>query len=146
MPFARLRTWGALPTRRDLDPHGRWLYFCSVSAVDVDKLVLEIAARFKEHGMAKHLEHLRGYYRDHRRRLRRHALEKRSPWTEDLVLMWAALWRIPPFENVYPQIPRGRCPCGKSSEANTFIELTFPEGYLMACKACEGRWLVLSGA
>jgi hypothetical protein len=119
--------------------------------LDVDKLMVEVAARFQEHGMVKHLESLRVLYRERQRERRAHARSKSSPpWNEDLVIEWAALWRIPPFENVYPVLQRGSlCPCSSGAaapghDAKSFIEITFPEGHLVCCGSCKTRWLVLT--
>lgn len=104
-----------------------------------------IAERFKEYDMQSHLKLLRAYYRQRMRRKRANALGKQPPpWDEDMVLQWAALWRIPPFDTVYLQLPKGLpCPCGKSSVWNTHGGTTFPEGYIRCCGACGATWLVL---
>lgn len=115
-------------------------------AIDVDKLVLEIAERFKEHGMDQHLESLRAYYRARKQRKRAQVRAKRPPWDEDLVLKWAALWRIPPFENVYPQLRSGTsCRCGAQWKhgGGVFVETVFPEGRVLHCRECQMEWLVL---
>lgn len=99
--------------------------------------------------MAKHLELLRAYYRERRRRQRAAARVQPLGWTEDMVVGWAALWRIPPFDSVYPVLQRGSlCPCTSGAAHNrlrgvSFVEATFPEGILHCCGDCGVRWLVL---
>jgi hypothetical protein len=115
-------------------------------SIDLDKLVVEIAERFKEHGMKEHLESLRAYYRARRQRKRANARAKRPPWDEDLVLKWAALWRIPPFEDTYPRLRRGAsCRCGAQWKhgGGVFVETVFPEGRVLHCRECHLEWLVL---
>lgn len=122
------------------------LYRYPVSALDVDKLVLAIAERFTRYEMREHLKLLRAYYVERRRRKRAAAKLPRQPWDEDMVLQWAALWRIPPFEQVYQQLKPGeRCPCGRENRDNTHTEASFPEGVVWCCRACDTRWLVVHG-
>lgn len=113
-------------------------------SLDIDELVLAIAEKFTEHKMRKQLELLRAFYRSRRKRKRERLRQREPEWDEDAVLAWAALWRIPPFENVYPQLPRPHCPCAKASQANSYTKTTFPEGVLMHCQACNTTWLVLN--
>jgi hypothetical protein len=116
----------------------------SVQVIDVDKVVLAIAERFTHYEMRVHLKLLRAYYAARRRRKLAELKEKQSPWDEQLIVEWAALWRIPPFQHVYAQLPHGApCPCGNSSVANKFSGSTFPEGSTWLCGACGATWLVL---
>ena len=114
----------------------------------MDKLVLAIAERFAHYEMRVHLSLLRAYYAQRRRRKRKDAAGKQPPpWDEDMVLSWAALWRIPPLDNVYPRLEKGaRCPCGKSDDTaqSTHTEGVFPEGHLSCCRACGTTWLVIT--
>lgn len=98
--------------------------------------------------MTKHLKQLRAYYRDRRRRRRARMKVACPPWDEDVLMAWAALWRIPPFDTVYPVRKRGDpCACGAtalSRKGGHFTATTFPEGHLSACAHCGEKWLVLN--
>jgi hypothetical protein len=112
--------------------------------IDVDRLVLAVAERFTHYEMRVHLKLLRAYYARRRRQQRVDAKEKQPPWEIDMVLEWAALWRLPPFQHAYARLPYGApCPCGQSSTANKFGGATFPEGHTWMCGACGASWLVL---
>ncbi len=79
--------------------------------------------------------------RDHVRAL------SRREWSEDHVLEWQRLLKIPPHENDYPILPRGSpCPrCGSRSAdrtaTGTVVCVSFPGGWAERCLGCRARWL-----
>ena len=96
--------------------------------------------------MHAQLESLRAFYRTRKRRRREQSRVAHPPWDEDMVLKWAAIWRIPPLDNVYPQLRRGTaCRCGAQWKhgAGVFVETEFPEGLVLHCRECNLEWLVL---
>lgn len=114
--------------------------------VDFDKLILDVAERFKAHDMKDHLSSLRAFYRERQQRKRAQARAKRIPWDEQMVLKWAALWRIPPLENAYPLLRSGMsCRCGTNWKhgGGVYVETVFPEGRVLTCGECKMEWLVL---
>jgi hypothetical protein len=119
--------------------------------LDMEALIKAIAAKFKQYDMQGHLRLLRAYYRERRRR--RLALWSGSgerPWNEDMVLNWAVLWRVPPFEHAIQIKPeRSPCACGEGREAhahaNVFSGTVFPEGRVVHCCRCDAFWLELDG-
>lgn len=118
-------------------------------SIDFDQLILEVAERFKAHNMNDHLTSLRAFFRDRRKRQSASARQKRIPWDEQMVLRWAALWRIPPLENVYPQLRSGMsCRCGTDWKhgGGVFVETVFPEGRVLQCRDCKLEWLVLDNS
>lgn len=117
----------------------------SVSWLDVDGLILEVAAKFKQHDMREHLALLRGFYKWRRAETRARLRAKPpAPWNVDIVLGWVALWRIPPFDSIYKTLPKGApCPCGAGQQA-MHCECAWPGGHLLRCRACATTWLVPS--
>lgn len=117
--------------------------------MDVDTLILAVAAKFKQHGMREHLRLLRAYYAARQRRRRAQAAARDPPpWDEGMLLQWAALWRIPPFDRVYELRPaRSGCECGKSPShsphAGLYTTAVFPGGRVVLCGMCRRRWLEL---
>ncbi|HEX6243098.1 MAG TPA: hypothetical protein VFZ61_19425 [Polyangiales bacterium] len=120
--------------------------------LNVDALILAVAAKFKQHDMREHLRLLRGYYtaRRERKRARIHG-PSAPPWDEDMLLQWAALWRIPPFDRVYElRAARSPCGCGKvqgvSPHAGLYTNAVFPGGRVVFCGMCQRRWMELDEA
>lgn len=117
--------------------------------MDIDALILAVAAKFKQHDMREHLRLLRAYYAARRQRKRaRVQTASAPPWDEDMLLQWAALWRIPPFDRVYElQPPRSACTCGKAQRgdlhAGLYTNTVFPGGRVVFCGMCQRRWLEL---
>jgi len=117
--------------------------------LDIDALILAIAAKFKQHDMREHLRLLRAYYVARRRRKRASLTTTEAPpWDEGMLLQWAALWRIPPFERVYElRAARSPCGCGKgqsmSPHAGLYTHAVFPGGRVVFCGLCQRRWMEL---
>jgi hypothetical protein len=115
---------------------------------DFDLMIATVAlgAEFRRRGMDSHLGLLRSYYRELRaRRLARERMGAKG-WDESMVVGWLALLRIPPFENVYQVLPRGKpCPkCGAVGERAapaTFVRSVWPGGSLCECRRCDARWI-----
>jgi hypothetical protein len=118
-------------------------------ALDIDTLVLAVAAKFKQHDMREHLRLLRAYYVARQRRKRAQlGASQPPPWDEGMLLQWAALWRIPPFDRVYELRPaRSPCECGKgqsmSPHAGLYTNAVFPGGRVVFCGLCQRRWMEL---
>lgn len=121
--------------------------------VDVEALILAVAAKFKQYGMEDHLRRLRVYYAERQRRQRagwRRRGKDAPPWDEDSVIGWAALWRIPPLDRFYEVRPRfSACQCGegegRDKHANFYTGVVFPEGHVINCVSCGACWLELDG-
>jgi len=70
-----------------------------------------LAEAFKQRDMQDHLKLRRAFYRGHHAREREALLARKTPvWTEDTVIDWLCLLRIPPFEHHYPAIDSA-APC-----------------------------------
>lgn len=95
--------------------------------------------------MRTHLALLRAYYAARQRRLRAAMKAKPPwPWDEQIVLEWAALWRIEPFQHVSSAAVRGALPMRQElARQQKFGGATFPEGPTWMCDACGATWLVL---
>lgn len=95
----------------------------------------------------KLLEHFRGGYERQRRRL---GGMPRPPWTTEIIVELAAVFRLEPFTAYYPDAPRdGRCPHCRALLAGRdafTVRATLAERALHACRKCGGRWLVLPRA
>jgi len=67
--------------------------------------------------------------------------------SEELVVEWFKLLRLPPYEQAYRvQAPGSRCPQCPTSEGpavEVLTERTFPEGRKVACLTCRTAWLEL---
>ena len=118
-----------------------------MSSLDLDKLVLALAAEFQRRGMPAQLDLLRPYYRDFRARKLAALREKRPPWTEEMVLEWLCILKVPPFENVLPTLGAGEraCGCNTKDVGLPMIACVFPGGRLRECKGCAVRWLEREG-
>jgi hypothetical protein len=117
--------------------------------LDIDALILAVAARFKQYDMREHLRLLRAYYAARRQRKRaRVRTTSAPPWDEDMLLQWAALWRIPPFDRVYELQPaHSACTCRKehsvSPHTGLYTNAVFPGGRVVFCGMCQRRWMEL---
>jgi len=110
---------------------------------DLEPFMVELAHKFQEHNMPRHLEHLRRYYRQHRRRSHLQSVKLHgAEWEVDLVLNWLFLFGIAPFEGYYGELPEGaRCPCGQA-HGYTRGGVEFAGGRTWICGACTREWLV----
>jgi hypothetical protein len=113
-------------------------------------MVKRLGAEFRKRGMQGHLAPLRLYWLALRHDLvqaDRHGLHVQL--SEEMVVEWFKLLRLPPYEHAYPvQAPGARCPrCargdGPAMEMEVVTERTFPEGRKVACLACHAAWLEL---
>jgi len=70
--------------------------------------------------------------------------------SEEMVVEWFKLLRLPPYERAYPvQAPGARCPqCrpGEGPATEVVTERAFPEGRKVACLTCRTVWLELEQA
>jgi hypothetical protein len=111
-------------------------------------MVERLGAEFRRRGMLGHLAPLRLYWLALRHDLvqpDRHGLHVQL--SEEMVVEWFKLLRLPPHERAYPvQSPGARCPrCrpGDGPMAEVITERTFPEGRKVACLQCRTAWLEL---
>jgi hypothetical protein len=111
-------------------------------------MVKRLGAEFRSRGMHAHLAPLRLYWLALHHDLvqqERHGLHVQL--SEEMVVEWFKLFRLPPYERAYPVHPPGarcpRCPPGEGPAAEVVIERTFPEGRKVACVLCRTAWLEL---
>ena len=111
-------------------------------------MVKRLGAEFRRRGMHGHLAPLRLYWLALHHGLvqqERHGLHVQL--SEEMVVEWFKLLRLPPYERAYPvQSPGARCPQCKPGEgpaAEVVTERTLPEGRKVACLACRTAWLEL---
>jgi hypothetical protein len=109
-------------------------------------MVKRLGAEFRKRGMHGHLAPLRLYWLALRHDLvqtERHGLHVRL--SEEMVVEWFKLLRLPPYEHAYPvQPPGARCPrCPPGDAHDVVTERTFPEGRKVACVVCRTAWLEL---
>lgn len=113
-------------------------------------MVVALGREFRRRNMPTHLRALRIFYRALRARRRVLAKVDPPPWTEDLVLDWLAIFRIPPFERHYPTRPaHAPCPgCGAANALGLDVvnRAVHAGGYISECKRCGKEWLVLDAA
>lgn len=119
-------------------------------SLDLDPLVLALAEEFRQRGMTGHLDLLRTWYRGFRARKRAAAREKHQPWTEEMVLEWLAIFRVSPFDGVYPALARGvpcpECKVSTTAQNQPYVACVFPGGAVRECRGCGARWLELDEA
>jgi hypothetical protein len=106
----------------------------------------QLAAEFRARGMDSHLALLRRFYAELRHRRQARARVREKGWDEGMVIGWLGLLRVPPFEHVYPLLPRdARCPrCsaeGTRAAPATFTKSVWPGGSLNECRQCQALWL-----
>jgi hypothetical protein len=109
-------------------------------------LVVTLGRAFRARGMRSHLTTLRLYFLALRHGLTSgggHAL--RAEWSEEAVLDWLRILRVPPYERDYPVRARGsrclRCPRDDGHPVETATLVTFEGGAKMGCRACGSAWL-----
>lgn len=112
--------------------------------------VVLLGRAFRQHGMRSHVRTLRLYFLALRHGLvqgERNALK--IEWSEDAVLEWLRILRVPPFQQAYPVRPRGsrcaRCPAGDGHPVETTTLMTFTGGAKMGCRRCGDAWIELDG-
>jgi hypothetical protein len=111
-------------------------------------LVVALGRAFLRQGMRSHVQALRLYFLALRHGLtrgERHAVK--VDWSEDAVLEWLRVLRVPPYQDAYPVRPRGsgceRCSPGGGHPVEISTLLTFEGGAKMGCRGCNGAWLEL---
>lgn len=116
-------------------------YNCEAMALTRDEelaLVALVGAGLVKLGLKSHAQHCRDYYRrvrDGRPQPARHE----TAWGRGMVIGWAKILHIPPYENAFAERPRGsRCTC---ATPRLVTETTFPKGWVVACHGCEARWI-----
>ena len=116
--------------------------------LDFIALLVQLGHEFKRRGMRSHVESLRQFYVRVLAPERTLRSMRHSPWGVALVLEWLFTFRIPPFDQRYPQLSgTAICPkCsagagGASSGIGHHVRCVFPGGHLIECK-CGARWLV----
>ncbi|HMJ14782.1 MAG TPA: hypothetical protein VK524_25395 [Polyangiaceae bacterium] len=119
-----------------------------MSDFSLDPLIRAIAAEFQRHGMDSHLKLLRDYYRGYRAHKRWLSGLPRPPWHTELVIEWARIMRLPPFENAYPVLEHGaKCPtCTEKRDPLTDvgIRVAWAGGWVIQCRRCGEAWLELA--
>jgi len=108
--------------------------------------VEQLGREFVRRGMEVHARKLRVYYLALRHRLASpHKGEVEVRWSEERVLEWLKVLRLPPFEGVYGVRPWGsgclRCEKTGNDRTSIHTEQTFPGGAKMSCYACGDVWL-----
>ncbi len=112
-----------------------------MSALRLEPLMVVLGKEFERRGMAAHLEALRAVWC-----LRMARPQQPGQWTEEMVLEWLALLRVPPLDRVYPVQPRNApCPrCGTLSRPgvhHAHVKLTWPGGWKEQCASCGATWV-----
>jgi hypothetical protein len=113
---------------------------------DLMASVVAFGLEFKRRKMETEAKELRRYYVELRERRKARLFKRSKVWTENQVIDWLCLLRMPPFENVYTPVPHGTpCPkCGVTPSASaptTIVCLNFPGGWMEQCRTCGARWL-----
>ena len=86
-------------------------------------------------GLPTHAANARIYYAD----VRAGRQPKPRGWTHELIVEWARLLRLPPYENDYPVRPRSwSCTC---DSPRPYTARIFPGGARICCDACKLTWL-----
>lgn len=71
----------------------------------------------------------------------------KAEWTEDAVVEWLRILRVPPYHSSYPVLARGsrcpRCPKGDGHPVEISTLLTFAGGAKMGCRRCNAVWVEL---
>jgi hypothetical protein len=106
-------------------------------------MVHRLGEEFRRRDMRTHLTPLRIYWLALRHGLvqdEAHALH--LTLSEETVVEWFKLLRLPPYQQAYPVRPTGApCPaCGPEGGELT-TERTFPGGRKVVCLACRRAWL-----
>ena len=112
------------------------------------ELVVALGRAFRVREMKSHVRSLRLYYLALKHGLvtgERHQLK--AEWTEDAVIEWLRILRVPPYHSSYPVLPRGsvcpKCPKGDGHPVETTTLLTFAGGAKMGCRRCAMGWIEL---
>ena len=112
------------------------------------QMVHQLGGEFRRRGMRTHVTPLRVYWLALKHGLvqdEEHGLH--LALSEETVVEWFKLLRLPPYQNAYPVRPTGspcadcQAPEGRANEVTT--ERTFPDGRKMVCLACRTTWLEL---
>jgi len=120
------------------------LFRVAINDIDLDKLIVELGQEFKRRGMDAHLQLLRALWRE------RQGRASNSAWPIDMALNWMALFRLPPFDRVYPLLP-GLSPCpscppgGQRGIADHWVTAVWPGGTRIECSQCHTAWLNVDG-
>ncbi len=109
-------------------------------------MVHRLGEEFRRRDMRTHLAPLRIYWLALRHGLVQddtHALH--LTLSEETVVEWFKLLRLPPYQKAYPVRPTGApCPaCGPRGAADGELttERTFPGGRKVVCLSCRSAWL-----
>jgi hypothetical protein len=109
-------------------------------------MVKRLGDEFRRRGMRAHVAPLRIYWLALRHGLvqdREHAL--RLTLSEETVVEWLKVLRLPPYEDAYRVRPTGSaCPScvgGDTRASEVATERTFPEGRKVVCLGCRTAWL-----
>jgi hypothetical protein len=113
-------------------------------------LVATLGHAFLRRGMGGHVRALRLYFLALRHGLtrgERHVVK--LEWSQDAVLEWLRVLRVPPYQDDYPVRPRGSrcrgCAPEPGHPVQTSTLLTFEGGAKMGCRGCAECWLELDG-
>jgi hypothetical protein len=115
------------------------------------RMVQRLGDEFRRRGMRTHVVPLRIYWLALRHGLvhdERHGLH--VALSEEAVVEWFKLLRLPPYQHSYPVRPTGSgcpaCVAGEGRASDVVTERTFPEGRKMACLGCRTAWLEVDAA
>jgi hypothetical protein len=112
-----------------------------LSQFDLAAVVVALGQEFVRRGMHPHAAKLRAFYRELRCRK-----STRGAWDESMVIDWAGMLKIPPFEFLYTQRESGaKCvSCRRRPGGPSLVDTrtVFPGGHVSKCRGCGDEWLV----
>lgn len=110
--------------------------------VDLLEVAKGLAVEFERRQMRSHLQCLKQFC-SARKRVR--AGQQIGPWSEETVLTWAALLRVPPMQHLYQVYQHASaCPRCSDTKAMMRVEISWTDGALIRCEGCGLKWLELN--
>jgi hypothetical protein len=111
-------------------------------------MVRQLGEEFRRRDMRAHVGPLRIYWLALRHGLvrdERHALQ--LTLSEETVVEWFKLLRLPPYQDAYAVRPPGSAcaNCAPGGSGEVAAERTFPDGRKMTCLVCHSTWLEMEG-
>ncbi|HEX5661209.1 MAG TPA: hypothetical protein VFX59_28655 [Polyangiales bacterium] len=110
-------------------------------------LLAELERNLAGRGLRAHLAALAAFRSGYERQVRKLGGMARPPWTTEMIVELAAVFRLAPFEDYYVLAPRdGRCPHCRAPLAGRdawVVRAVLSERAIHACRTCGGRWLVI---
>jgi hypothetical protein len=110
------------------------------------EMVQRLGDEFRRREMRAHVAPLRVYWLALKHRLvhdEQHGLH--LTLSEETVVEWFKLLRLPPYQSAYAVRPTGSacasCPPREGRAYEVAAERTFPDGRKMVCLGCRSAWL-----